>query len=324
MNPLRRAFPSSLLPAAVATPLVVLLLVGGSVSCRKAKPNPDRTQGRTATSLLAEGEALLKRGKYEEGRRTLRIIEENLPSSVEFPKAKLLLADSYFFGGTSSYPEALVEYQSFLNYFPRHERRDYALYRAALCHFATIENAERDQTETRKALDAFQSFLKEAPGSPYAADAKAKIVQCWRRIAEHELSIGIFYVKSFHFGGAERRLKDLLTNYPEYVDRERTYFFLGEAMRRKYVPVEAIQAFEKDFLAKAQKNTVAELPKADITDFSKRLLAHQKELIAGYRAEAKGFYQKLVESYPNSDWSRRAKDRLIEMGTLGVQEELDS
>ena len=194
-------------PALTAS--IALLLLGGGISCRKPKAEASKTQGKTAASLLAEGEAQLKRGKYEEGRRTLRILEENLPSTPEFPKAKLLIADSFFYGSPTSYPEALVEYQSFLNYFPRHEMRDYALYRSALCHFAAIESAERDQAETRKALDTFQAFLKDSPGSPYAP-------------------------------------------------------------------------------------------------------------------EAKGYYQNLVESYPNSEWSRRAKDRLIEMGTLGVKEELDS
>ena len=311
-----------LYPALTAS--LAILLLGGGVSCRKPKVQADKSQGRTAASLLAEGEAQLKRGKFEEGRRTLRVIEENLPSTPEFPKAKLLIADSFFYGSTTSYPEAMVEYQSFLNYFPRHEMRDYALYRVALCHYAAIENAERDQGETRKALDAFQSFLKEAPGSPYAAEAKAKIVQCWRRIAEHELTVGIFYVKSFHFGGAERRLKDLLTAYPEYVDRERAYYYLGEAMRRKFLPPEFFQTQEKEVLARTQKKAFSELSKEELEEFTKKLGVQQTETLNGYRSEAKGYYQKLVESYPNSEWARRAKDRLIEMGTLGVKEELDS
>lgn len=312
----------SLSPALTAS--LAILLLGSGISCRKPKAQADKTQGRTAASLLAEGEAQLKRGKFEEGRRTLRVIEENLPSTPEFPKAKLLIADSFFYGSTTSYPEAMVEYQSFLNYFPRHEMRDYALYRVALCHYAAIESAERDQAETRKALEAFQSFLKEAPGSPYAGEAKAKIVQCWRRIAEHELTVGIFYVKSFHFGGAERRLKDLLTAYPEYVDRERAYYYLGEAMRRKFLPPEFFQTQEKEVLAKTQKKTFSELSKEELEAFNKQLGVQQTETLNGYRTEAKGYYQKLVESYPNSEWARRAKDRLIEMGTLGVKEELDS
>ena len=67
-----------------------------------------------------------------------------------------------------------------------------------------------------------------------------------------------------------------------------------------------------------------DLSKEENSEFGKQFKAHQVELTAGYHAEAKGFYQKLVESYPKSEWAHRAKDRLIEMGTQGVQEELDS
>ena len=287
---------------------LAVLLVAVGLGCRKPKTKPDPLAGGiTATQLLARGEAEVKKGRMDDGRRQLRIIEEQLPSTPEFPKAKLLLADSFFFAASPSYPEALVEYQSFMNLFPRHEMRDYALYRIALCHFASIETAERDQAETRRALDTFQQLLREAPGSLYVTDAKAKVVQCWRRLAEHELMVGIFYVNSFHFGGAEKRLKELMETYPEYVDRERAYYFLGEALRRKYLPQDVLQNWEKGELARMGKEDGAKLDKAELETFRKNQDAFAKVEIARYREEAKTYYQKLVE-----------------MGQGGVKEELDS
>jgi outer membrane protein assembly factor BamD len=308
------------LPIAVCS----LLLLGGAAACRKPKAKPKDAPGQTATEILREGEINLQNGKWEEGRRILRVIEERLPSSKEFPAAKLMVADSFFFGSTSTYPEALVEYQSFLNYFPRHEKKDYAMYRVALCHYAAIENAERDQSETRKALEAFQALLKEAPGSVYAVDAKAKITQCWRRLAESELMVGIFMVKNYQFASAETRLKTLLETYPEYVDRERAYYFLGEAMRQRPVHTEMIKQFSKDFLAKIGKEDLAKLDKEESAQFAKEFNALVKDEFAKYKEEAKGFYQKLVESYPTSEWAGRANDRLLEMGQAGRKEELDS
>lgn len=302
-----------------------LLLFTVEVGCSKPKVKPDPLAGGvTATELLTKGEAEVKRGRMDDGRRQLRIIEEQLPSTPEFPKAKLLLADSFFFAGSPSYPEALVEYQSFMNLFPRHEMRDYALYRIALCHYASIETAERDQAETRRALETFQQLLREAPGSLYVTDAKAKVVQCWRRLAEHELMVGIFYVNSFHFAGAEKRLKELMETYPEFVDRERAYYYLGEALRRKYIPMDVIQNWEKGELARMGKEEGVKLEKADREAFQKALETFSRAEMARYRDEAKTYYQKLVESYPASTWAARAKDRLVEMGQAGVKEELDS
>lgn len=310
----------------LALPLLLVALVApGSLACRKSKKDPKKDDGsRTATQLMAESDALLKRGKWEDGRKLLRTIEEQLPGSQEFPAAKLMLGDSFFFQGSSSFPEALVEYQSFLNYFPRHEKRDLALYRVALCHYAAIESAERDQAETRKALEAFQLLIREVPGSPYVVDAKVKTTQCWRRLAEHELMVGVHYVNSYHFAGAERRLKELLETYPDYVDRERAYFYLGEAMRQKLVPSEILDQNQKDFLAKTGKEDWSKLDKAEMAQAKAGIEKLVADEIAKYRQEARTYFQKLVESYPNSEWTARAKDRLIEMGQIHIKEELDS
>jgi outer membrane protein assembly factor BamD len=194
----------------------------------------------------------------------------------------------------------------------------------ALCHYASIENAERDQAETRKALDAFQALLKEAPGSLYAVDGKTKITQCWRRIAESELMVGIFYVKSSHFPGAERRIKGLLETYPEYADRERAYYYLGEAMRSRPVEPDQIKQFLKEYLARVGKDDFAKLSRAESAEYSKQLSAMMKEEKDKYLNEAKSYYRRLVESYPGGEWAHHASDRLVEMGQTGLKEDLDS
>jgi outer membrane protein assembly factor BamD len=305
----------------VALLALAAALAGLGMGCRKPKT---AGKGVTAPELLSTADRLMKQGKYDEARRSLRVLEENLPGSDEFPKAKIMLGDSYFFQGSPSYPEAEVEYQSFLNYFPRSEMRDYALYHKALCHFSAIESADRDQTETRKALASFQQLLAESPGSPYATEAKAKVVQCWRRIAEHELQVGIFYVNIFDYPAAERRLKDLLVAYPDYVDRERAYYYLGEALRQRALAPEEVTQFNKDYLAKLQKEAFTDLTPEQGKAYAKEFQAFVKERMDGFRAQAKDYYQKLVESYPKSEWASRAADRLVAMGSAGVKESLDS
>ncbi|MBP1773794.1 MAG: yfiO [Holophagaceae bacterium] len=289
----------------ILTALTLLAALAGlGLGCRKPKA---MDKGVQASELLATADKQMKQGKFNEARLTLRHLEQYLPGSPEFPKAKLMLGDSFFFQTSPSYPEAEVEYASFLNYFPRHELRDYALYHRALCHFSSIESAERDQAETRK-----------------AGETRAKILQCWRRIAEHELIVGVFYVNTYFYPGAEHRLKALLETYPDYVDRERAYFYLGEAMRQRLLADEELSQFNKDYAVKLQKPDLKDLNKEQLTQYGKDFEAFSKEKISGYRAEAKSYYQKLVESYPGSEWARRAADRLVTMGTSGVKEELDS
>jgi len=280
--------------------LTALLLMGGVLACRGTSPKvaPDPYRNRNAPELLALGKVYLDNGKWEEGRKMLRSIEERLPSSKEFPIAKLLIADSFFYAATPSYPEALVEYKSFLNYFPRSDRRDYALFHIALCHYAAIENAERDQAETRKAMEAFQELLREAPGSIYA--------------------------NSFNYGPAEKRLKTLLETYPDYVDRERAYFYLAEALRKKRLLPDQVKAFQTGFLAKVGKEEMNKLSAAESAQYQDELKQFTESEQAKNHAEARSYYEKLVESYPASPWASRASDRLVEMGRAGLKEELDS
>jgi len=311
------------------TCLVALTLMG-SLACKKAKLSKEAkakkaTQGRSATEIVELAQAMLQRKKWQEARKVLRILEENLPSSKEYPRAKLMLGDTFFFQTSPSFPEAQVEYQSFLTYFPRHEMRPYALYHLALCHYATIETAERDQVDTRKAIDAFQRLIEEAPGSPYAVDAKSKINQCWRRLAEAELTVGIFYAKAYPSSSAgEKRIKEALETYPDFVDRERAYFFLGEVLRRRLVEPSQLDKYGKDYLSRLGKDDFSGFTREETRAFFQERQKFVDEEVSRFRTEARNYYQRLVESYPNSTWSGRAKDRLIEMGQTNVTEELDS
>ena len=291
---------------------LALVLALGPLGCHR-KPKRLTVGDRTAATLLASGQDALKQGKWADGRKLLRLLEENMPSSPEYAQAKLLIGDSFFFAKDPSYPEAAVEYQNFLSFFPRHEMRDYALYHIALCHFGTIENAERDQAETRLALEAFQNLLKEAPTSPYALDAQAKITQCWRRIAESELMVGIFYVKSRHYAGAETRLKGLLEAYPEYADRERAYYYLGLALGQKMVGPAQTDQFRRDYLARIGKEPHAKLANDEEKLYKAELATFKKGELARYRQEARDDFKRLIESYPKSPWTKRAQHDLQEL-----------
>ena len=307
----------------LALPLACLLLLGGGLACRKAKG--DIYAGETSEQLLAGGRDRLKQGKIPDARKMLRYIEANMPGTAAYPEAKLLLGDSFFFESPASYPEALVEYTGFLTYFPNDARRDYALYQIALCHYASIDSAERDQTETKAAIQAFDQLLKESPGSPYAQEAKEKITQCWRRMAEHELVVGIFYVNSYNYPGAEQRLTSLLETYPDYMDRERTYYYLGETFRQRGVTTDELVAWAKGELNQkfGGRTNFSELNKQEQKEMTADQTAWIKTQVDGWRQQAKEYYQRLVESYPSSEWARHASDRLVEMGQTGLKEELD-
>jgi outer membrane protein assembly factor BamD len=309
--------------ALMALVVLVALAPGCSNPRKPKKASKEFNSSMTAPALLEKGERQLKRKKWEDGRATLKLIEEYLPSAEEFPRAKLLLADSYFYANKYSYAEAEVEYRSFLNYFPRHPQKEYVLHRIALCCYAAIEKGERDQAATYKAIEALERLLQEAPGSPYALDARAKLGQCWRRIAEHELSVGIFYVNVYQFAAAETRLKGMLEAYPEQSDRERAYYYLGEALRRKFPSGEMFEQELRAFMGSIGKTEDDALSPLERRQWAELRDAFVKAELDKSVSEARSYYQRLVESYPGSPWAGRARDRLLELGQTKITEELD-
>jgi outer membrane protein assembly factor BamD len=268
--------------------MLVLLLLDNKSYSRQSTNNFHKYKNKNAKELLIKGEVCCHNGKWEEGRKILRYIEEYLPSSPELPTAKLALADSFFFCPNHSYSEAIVEYKNYLKIFPNSQKRDYVLYRISLCEYAAIGKLERDQTKTQEAIAAFQELLKEAPNSIYTEDAINKISICRHRLAETELRIGIYYVKIFKYQNAEKRLKGLLDAYQDCCDYKRTYFFLAEALYQNGIAT--------------NKNNINLVEQ------------HNHKSREEYLVEAKFYYKKVIEMYPKSHLALKATKRLISIG----------
>ena len=60
---------------------------------------------------------------------------------------------------------AINEFREFLNFYPTHERADYAQYKLGMAHFYQMRAAMRDQTETREAIRELQTFVDKYPTS---------------------------------------------------------------------------------------------------------------------------------------------------------------
>src|SRR6185503_8031168 len=133
--------------AALVLTLVVSAACGGKKSGIPANTaNPDRY-------LYDRGSEALKEGKWMNAREYFRQVVDNYPQSPVRPDAKLGVGDS-FLGekGAESLVLAANEYREFLQFYPRHERDDYAQYKLAMSHFMQMRAPERDQTETVSAL----------------------------------------------------------------------------------------------------------------------------------------------------------------------------
>ena len=129
------------------------------------------------------------------------------------PHLILKRAESFF--EKEDYPEAIIEYQHFLDLHATHTLASYAQYQLAESYFKQIKSVERDPDRIYKALERFEKLRKVYPGSRYDGNAVERIAACHRFIAEVHLMVGQFYYRRDALLAAAHRFERILTLYPE-------------------------------------------------------------------------------------------------------------
>jgi len=225
--------------------------------------------------LFDRGTSELANKKWLTAREFFKQVVETYTGSPYRPDAKLGLADTYLGEGTS---EALVlalnEYTEFLSFYPTNKRADYAQYKIGMTHFKQMRAAQRDQTETREAVKAFQTFLDRYPAGPARTvdinEVKSKLRQAQDRLSQADYQVGFFYWRAKWYPGAIDRFKTLLKQDPEFGGRDGAYFYLSDSLIKMKLGPEALPYLEK---------LVAEFERS-------QYLVPARKLIASLKADA--------------------------------------
>ena len=212
----------------------------------------------TDQEIYAQAMDYMGRKKYERAGYVLDRLEEEYPESPLMAEARLKRAEIHF--QLKEFDDAGSEYERFLNLHPVHEKADFARFRIALAFFDQTLSIDRDQTATVQALEAFERFLKEYPKSALVPEARKKIAVCRLRLAEQDLYIARFYLKTGAYQSSRGRLQRIWRLYPEVSWRDEVLYLLSETYRRegmideaKYVECQLYQMFpESPFIEKIQ------------------------------------------------------------------------
>jgi outer membrane protein assembly factor BamD len=212
--------------------LTVLL----AAACSGAK-KPDKITSELLTQpkevLFEKGKALIGKGKYEDGRKYLNHVFETYPNETLGREALLLVADSYLNQkGVKNYTEARYRYRDYLNRYPGAPKRDYARYQFALCYDKEHEKPDRDQTATREAIEQYRNLIREFPDSGYAGAGRERIRRLMDLLAEHDFAVGFFYFRKGATVSALSRFTLVEQRFPDYVGRDKLYYYEGRALER--------------------------------------------------------------------------------------------
>lgn len=206
-------------------------------ACAPARIPPPKT----AQSYLSEGEAYYEKGLYEEAIASWEKVRESYHSPELNTVAELKIAEAHF--NAEHFLEAAAAYEDFLKQHPGHEKAPEVLYQLGMSYYNQILAVDRDQTATRNALITFQNLTKRFPDHPRSEEVRPLIRNTNDKLAAHELYIGDFYLRTGKYQSAIQRLKGLFREYPDYSERDKAYFILGQAYMKSGLKKEAKDAF---------------------------------------------------------------------------------
>jgi outer membrane protein assembly factor BamD len=140
--------------------------------------------------------------------------------------AERKIADAQYAAGQTI--EAIAGYENFLKQHPGHPQTREILVRLGKAHFSEILSPDRDQTATRNALATFEQVQKNYPDTEDHEEIAGLIRQCKDRLAENQLYIARFYLKTENYEPARARLEHLQQTYPEFSQMSEAEFLLAK------------------------------------------------------------------------------------------------
>ena len=173
---------------------------------------PSSSLEKTAEQLVIEGTQKMQKKDYEDAIKAFQQLKERYPYSKYAILAELKLGDAHFYN--KDYADAAMAYEEFARLHPRNEVVPYVLYQIGMCHFLSFTTVDRDQEETRLAMEAFQRLMQAFPQSEYSLRANKQLFECQKRIVAHEFHVGRLYYIMGEFYAAKERLDFISRNYP--------------------------------------------------------------------------------------------------------------
>lgn len=184
---------------------------------------------------------------------------------------KILYFYAYCKYGLGDYITSAFYFEEFVKQFPASELTEDAQFMVANCYRAMSADYMLDQSETQKAIEAYEFFIEQYPMSPRVEKAEAYIRELRNKLMIKAFEQANLYYKIGYYKSAVIAFKNFISDYPGSPFREEA----------------------------AYKMIKSSLEYAKLSIESKQLERFENTL---------DLYQKFTERYPNSKFLKEAED----------------
>jgi outer membrane protein assembly factor BamD (BamD/ComL family) len=131
---------------------------------------------------------------------------KNRPEEInKLPELNLDRADALF--ELEFFTKSAPAYKKFVEYYPGHEKAEYAAYKEVLSWNKQMLSSDHDQTNTKETLKVAKIFLKNPNYQTYKAKVVDIVSNANKTLLESELNCYNFHLDRKEFKAAECRLK---------------------------------------------------------------------------------------------------------------------
>jgi outer membrane protein assembly factor BamD len=189
--------------------LVFTAIAGGFSACSSGDIDEN-----DPTVLMNEANEDIESSRYIIALEKLQKLKNEHPYSKQATEAALRIADVYFL--QDNFTEAAATYEAFKDLHPKHPRFEYAAYRIGLSYYSDIPSVHaRDLTSAFKAEEGFNEYLFKFPNGEFSKDAREKLAETRKTLAEKEMYIGNFYYKREKWEAAKGRYTKVVSLYSD-------------------------------------------------------------------------------------------------------------
>ena len=180
------------------------------------------SMGLSPKSMFELAQTNIDGGSIDEAIIVYNKLQAAYPASKYAIQAKL--ETIYQLYKRDKFDEGIDKINEYLKIYPDHFTTPYALYlrgviaenksKSILDDFNITDNAQRDVSSVKNALNFYLDLIKKYPNSKYSSEAKNKLIILRNLLSRHELFIAIFYYKQEAFIASINRCKYIIEKFP--------------------------------------------------------------------------------------------------------------
>ena len=202
--------------------LITALLIGLALTaCSGNDELPDIAADSGEQQIYEDSQRYLRQGNFDLAVRSLQLLESRYPFGKYAEQAQLELIYAHY--GAYEHEAAVEAADRFVRLHPQHPNVDYAYYMKGLSayagnddvfsRFVPTDKTLRDTSHAQEAFAEFAQLVARYPDSPYAADAKARMVHLRNQLARYEINVANYYFRRGAYMAAVNRGRYVVENF---------------------------------------------------------------------------------------------------------------